>query len=138
LHNRNQRRRILFENANLNFGAVDKFPLVQNAACEANLQSHKVVDGICRLITPAKMVTLTSKELLPTVKQAEQMMSDARALLEKLKITEGDYVKALGKLDVRVILYTLKLQHDADSYDNLAQIGNVTFTIYIRICVHMI
>ena len=99
-----------------NFGKMDKFPWILNAAFKANLRSSgtKNVDGYCKLVTVQHLSQLSSNANRAAVRDAEQQMIDARKLCKSLAVPHFVATKCIGNLDCRLALILMKLQK-ADS-----------------------
>ena len=112
--------------SSLHFG-IDRFPYVVNACIKAGLQSpaNKVTDGFCKLVQPSHLSMLTTKSCRESVIAAESIMTDARKLMQSLKIEHATSVKLLGQLDVRAVLHIMKLGKIGEGveWDNLASIA---------------
>ena len=93
----------LLKVAQLTFGPAENFPFVKNALLEANLQTDKVVDGICKLITPTMVGQLASKQKRDFVKECEQAMAEARQLCKAVSLPDELTIKHVGQLDVGCI-----------------------------------
>ena len=87
--------------ANLNFGALEKYPFVKNSLFELNLQSNHLIDNICKFITPAIVKSLLHKDKRHHVKLCECVMQQARTISSTLNLKEELAIKSLGMLDVR-------------------------------------
>jgi hypothetical protein len=96
--------------AAMKFGIGEQFPFVVNACIEANLisPSNKVIDGICKLISPSNLNTVTNKAARSEVKLAEKLMGDARRLLDRMDLDAGSRTRLVGRCDCRCILTILK------------------------------
>ena len=96
--------------AGLNFGKSEKYPLVATALMETNLAcpAHKVVDGVCRLLVPGNVSVFSSKGNRALVKEAEQLMTDSRNLVESMGFDKAKVMKAQGMLNVRCICFIAK------------------------------
>ena len=66
----------------LNFGPGIKNPYVQNACLKANLQSSKVVGGVCKLLLPSHVAALAADKKRALVNSAEKTMEDCRKLCD--------------------------------------------------------
>ena len=77
----------LMKVATLSFGPLEKYPLVKNALLEANLQTDKVVDGICKMITPTMVSQLAKQGNRATVKKCEALMEQARGICKTGNLT---------------------------------------------------
>ena len=97
----------------LNFGPTERYPYVLNAVIKTNLSSPKVIDGVCKLIAPNNMSSLTSKPNRSLIKESERLMQDARKLIKTLQLPSGQVVTCIGQLDVRCILHILKKAKEA-------------------------
>ena len=106
-----------------------KKPWLVNAVVKANMASppHKVVDGFCKLVEPRHISMLMSKENVKAVDQAESLMTDARAVLDKLQIAKAQHAIVLGKLDARCVWFIMKLGKAGEdrTFDSIAAIGQV-------------
>ena len=104
-----------------------RLPYVQNACFETNLSSAKVVDGICRLLLPAHATGLQALAKLPMVKEAEQMMAQARAVCDSVGATFEQRVRLAGTLDVRCICHITgkSKEHEGVVYKSLNDIAEV-------------
>ena len=58
----------------LNFGVGVKLPYLKNACLKANLQSSKVVDGVCKLLYPSHVGALAAEKKRELAKSVEQLM----------------------------------------------------------------
>lgn len=99
--------------SSLNWGAGIKMPFVVNACIKANLVApdDRVTEGIgvAKLITCSHLSQIVHKNARDQVKEAEALMADARKLAGALKTPDALRVRAIGKLDVRLVLHILKL-----------------------------
>jgi hypothetical protein len=111
----------------LAFGSGEKYPYLQNACLEANLSSPKVVDGVCKLLLPSHLSTLTVQANRPSIKECETLMSDARKLCKKMSVDEATRVLHVGKLDVRCILHLAKKGNEGEGkeYKSFSEIAQV-------------
>ena len=89
----------------LNFGAAERYPYLLLAVVEANLCGKKVVDGVCRLLTPGMLQQLVAKDARPAVRAAESLMGEARRLVGALQVPEGKRVRLIGTLDARLACF---------------------------------
>ena len=96
--------------ANLSFGAGQRYPYLLNACIETQLVSppNKIIDGVCRLLVPTSLNDLTKKSARNSIIEAENMMTQARVLCQKLNVTGIAKTKAVGKMDVRIIGFLTK------------------------------
>ena len=60
--------------SSLNFGVGVKLPYLKNACLKANLQSSKVVDGVCKLLYPSHVGALAAEKKRELAKSVEQLM----------------------------------------------------------------
>ena len=111
----------------LKWGATHPCPHILLAAveCQLTCPSHKVVDGLCRLLTPGMLASLVAAANKPTVFEAERLMTEARKLVKASGASETDRVKALGRLDVRLMLFLTKSAKAAGQqvFANMAEIA---------------
>ena len=100
----------LMKLSSLNFGAGNRYPYILNACIETQLVSppNKLVDGVCRLLLPSTLNELTKKDHKKTIVEAESLMTQARGLCKKLNLSGVSKIKAIGKLDVRLVGYICK------------------------------
>ena len=77
----------------LKFGNAERFPLVLSAMVKANLSAPRLVDGICRLISPTAVGTLASANARDGVRQAEAIMHQARKALAGGGLDEAQVVR---------------------------------------------
>ena len=108
------------------WGKATKCPRIKNACLMANLGSTKVSDGICKLLLPAHLNMLVSKENREAVLKAEQLMEDARSICDSVCQDAGIRVHALGLLDTRCALHLCKKGKDGEGrvFDSLDEIGD--------------
>ena len=114
----------------MSFGKAIKCPHIQTALIKANLASpkNKITDGMCHLVTPQHVLSMTSKQNLGKTKQIDTLMLDARSLLAGLPNLRSDTkVRALGMLDIRLVTHVLNLgKHiEEQKFDNVGQIVKV-------------
>ena len=64
--------------------------------------------GFCKLISAKQLTAWTHKSNAKLVKECESLMTDARAVSQKLGLTEPQQALILGKLDARCIWHILK------------------------------
>jgi hypothetical protein len=85
---------------------TDKYALARVALCMANLVSPKIEDGIGKLIVKNDLTKLTSKNLVSTVEQAEQVLKDGMSIVELTcgQLCSDIAIRPLGQLFVRVAL----------------------------------
>ena len=62
----------------LSFGVGVKLPYLKNACLKANLQSSKVVDGVCKLLLPGHVQLLALDKNRALTKSAAKLMEDYR------------------------------------------------------------
>ena len=95
----------------VNWGAGKKMVWVMNALIKTNLASppHKVIDGFCKLITPAHIAQITHKCNRQLVQEAEALMTDTRAVMKQLGLQGMEQRRIVSQMDVRCILHILKL-----------------------------
>jgi len=98
----------------LNFGLGVRFPYLLNAAISANLNSGKVVDGICRLLQQPQLSALTTKANRSMVESAEQLMQDTRKLCSVMNVDQAIRCTAIGRCDVRCVLLITKKLKDVE------------------------
>ena len=112
---------------NVKWAIAERKPWVLIATVKANLASppHKVVDGYCKLIEARHISALMGKENREKVSAAEALMTDARAVVNKLEIPNVRQIQMVGKLDVRCIWHIMKLGKagEGKNYDSIAAIG---------------
>lgn len=115
----------------LNFGPAERFPFVLLALVEANLVSPagKVVDGICRLLTPAMLQQVSAKDARNNVRTAEGLMRDARLLVDALNVGQSQKVRLVGMLDCRLACYLTKRNKEMEgkTFQGIPQIAEVFF-----------
>lgn len=115
----------------LNFGPAERFPFVLLALVEANLVSPagKVVDGICRLLTPAMLQQVSAKDARNNVRTAERLMRDARLLVDALNVGQSQKVRLVGMLDCRLACYLTKRNKEMEgkTFQGIPQIAEVFF-----------
>ena len=111
----------------LSWGAGGKFPYLLLAAAEANLQSQKVVDGICKLISPAQLSQLTAADNRENAKAGERLMTEARRLCRTMNVPEAVRVRMVGKVDVRVVCFLTKTGKQAENrvFSSIGEISKV-------------
>ena len=113
----------------IKFGIGEKRPWVIMAAVKANLASppHKVLDGYCKLVEPKHLSLLTVKDNRTKVIAAEALMTDARAVVQKLGMSDAQQATTVGKLDVRCIWHIMKLGKAGEgvNYESIPAIGQV-------------
>ena len=111
----------------MNFGKATKCPHVQIALVKANIVSpaNKVTDTICHFITPAHITMMTSKANIAQTKEIDNAMADARKLVDELAIKHDAKVRALGQLDVRLVLHVLKLGKQSDEGKSYTSTGEI-------------
>ena len=118
--------------AGLNFGTGNRYPYLVNACIEAQLVSppNKVVDGVCKLLLPSSLSELTKKDNKSAITEAESMMTQCRALCDKLAITGVNKIKVIGKLDVRIIGYLCKKgnEFEGKQYASIKEIAEIFLT----------
>ena len=85
-----------------------------NAAISANLNSGKVVDGICRLLQQSQLSALTTKANRSMVESAEQLMQDTRKLCSVMNVDQAIRCTAIGRCDVRCVLLITKKLKDVE------------------------
>ena len=112
--------------ATLNFGPSVQFPYTINACIKANLVSppSKLIDGVCKLLMPANLQSLTLKTNRVLVTEAEKLMSDSRKLADVLHLESGARSQLLGKLDVRCILHICKKGKEGENRE-FKSIGDI-------------
>ena len=96
---------------NVKWGHGKKMPWLMNAVIKANLASppNKVVDGFCKLVEGRHVGLLMAKANIKTCEEAEALMTDARAVVKQIGLSEVEQALALGKLDVRCVWHIFKL-----------------------------
>ena len=96
--------------ASMNFGTGQHFPYLINACIETNLVSppNRIIDGMCRLLVPSNLTELTKASSRIHVKFAEEIMTQARELCDKLQLDQTQRIKLIGKLDVRIVTFLTK------------------------------
>ena len=106
-----------------------KCPYLQLALLKANILSpdNKVIDGVCRLITPANINVLASKAGKELAVSCEKVLADARGLVSAMPCDDSTKVQVLGQLDCRVALHALKKTKEVEgkTYANIAEIGAI-------------
>ena len=112
----------------IKFGPTEKYPFLVNAAVQANLISPrgKVVDGYCRLLTPASLALLSHKDNRASVAEAESLMSTCRLFADSLWGRDSsERVKLIGKLDVRLVLHLTKKAKEGEGrvFGSIAEIA---------------
>jgi hypothetical protein len=124
--------------ASLTWGPAQKLPFVMNAAMEANLASprNRITDGFCRLMTATSLQALVHANNRATVRKADKLMLDARALCHALLLEESARVKCCGLLDVRLIYHVCKKGQEAESkvFDNIEQIAQAALHVTVAAC----
>ena len=117
----------------LKWGATNPCPQILLAAIECQLicPAHKVIDGVCRLLTPGMLAQLVSKANKDAVLEAEHLMTEARKLCKASGAKEADRVKCLGRLDVRLMLFLTKSAKLAGQkiFDSIAAIAEAVYYI---------
>eukprot|EP00973_Karenia_brevis_P006959 943961-Karenia_brevis.AAC.1 len=103
--------------AALNFGKAEKYPYVATAIMETNLAcpASKVIDGVCRLLTPTNVIQFAHIKNRTLVKEAEQLMVDSRTLIESMGFEKTKTMKCIGMLDVRCIAFIAKKGKELES-----------------------
>ena len=101
----------------LNFGPGVKHPYVKNACLKANLQSKKVVDGVCKLLLPSHVAVLAADKKRALVNSAEKLMEDGRKLCDALSLADENRVVHIGMLDVRLILHICNKGNEGEGID---------------------
>ena len=115
--------------ANLNFGAGQRHPYLLNACIETQLVAppNRIIDGVCRLLLPTSLNDLTKKEARQSIINAEGMMTQARSLCQKLNVTGVAKIKAVGKMDVRIIGFLTKKgrEFEGHEYNSIGEIVEI-------------
>ena len=114
--------------AKLNFGNAERLPYIQNAAIKANMLAppHKIVDGFCRLLTPAQIASLSSKDNRAKCIEAENVMSSARDLCKNSpSLSKMQSTQLIGQLDVRIILHILKKGKEGPEGKEFKSLANI-------------
>ena len=130
----------IFKLSTLNFGKVDKFPWVVNAAFKANLTSKDktLVDGFCKLVSATHLGQLAASSNRPSVCKAEKLMTRARELVAKLQLRAAESAMAIGKLDIRLVMYLMKMHKQMEQldkpFDSIDHIGQVQDTQHMLPC----
>lgn len=104
----------------MSFGAGVRRPYVQMALIKAQLAApaRKVVDGACKVFTPANAPSLALKANKDAVDRAEMCMTESRTLLDTIpQLDAGQRVKLLGKLDCRLIMHLCKKTKEIERTD---------------------
>ena len=99
---------------NLNFGVGLKCPRIMLALVEVNLiaPANKLIEGVCKLLTPASLQQLTTKEIRSQVLACEVLMTDARKLVDCFDLSTAQRVRLVGKLDCRLACWLTKRGKD--------------------------
>ena len=107
------------------FGPGVRFPYIINGCIKAQLASPRIVDGMCKLLTPSLLSLLAAAKNREVVKEAESLMADARGLCTRMGASEADSVRCVGKLDVRCILHITNKGKESEgkSFDNIPAIA---------------
>ena len=94
----------------LQFGAGQEFPHNKHACVACQLQSppHKIVDGLCQLLSSQSLSELARKDRRPAIVETERLLTESRRLCESLGMSDSDFVKVIGRFDVRIILFLTK------------------------------
>lgn len=94
----------------MSFGPAEKFPLLLNGCIKLQLMSpaNKIADGLCKLVAPSNLNSLTAKAVREEIRKAEKLLLDCRVLCTGMGVPANDAVKCIGKLDVRVLAHLLK------------------------------
>jgi len=103
--------------AALSFGPAEQYPFVLNACIKAQMCGTKVVDGFYRTLKPSNISMLSSDNLRALVKEAEQLMRDARKLIIEYKIAHMVAAGSLGRMDARCILFMTKKGKEVEGRD---------------------
>jgi hypothetical protein len=103
--------------AALSFGPAEKYPFVLNASIKAQMCGTKVVDGFYRTLKPSDISMLSNDNLRALVKEAEQLMRDARKLIIEYKIAHMVAAGSLGRMDARCILFMTKKGKEVEGRD---------------------
>jgi hypothetical protein len=118
----------------LNFGNK-KFPYVSGALIKANLMSpsHKIIDGLYKLLKPSDVLTFSSKNMLVQTETIDKVMEDARGLCKQVQIGPIESASSIGMLDVRLIMFSLNRMKDIDVTSNFESVDMIAEAIY-RVC----
>ena len=103
-----------------------------NACIEVNLSSPtRNADGFSKLVTASKVTCLQTPANRDKVREAETLMTDARALLKQLCVPVDKQTTPLGKVDVRSIAYLLGMGRELEGkdYESLAAIAEALIII---------
>ena len=128
--------------ANLNFGPGQEFPRVKHACMQLQLSSppNRIVDGICKLLVPSTLNELTKKERRADVKQADNLMSEARTLCTSVGVSAAQKVRICGRLDVRLAaLLTKRIKEmfgDTAKFKSTNDIAEVCWRVCARLPEH--
>ena len=114
----------------LKFPGIVQNPWVRLAVAKTLLggpNSSIKQDGLCNWFGPGDVQgKLLAKGAEGDVRAAEQMLHQARQLIERATIPDADVVVCLGKLDMRTGAYLMKKGKQSDEgkiYPNVASIG---------------
>ena len=128
----------------LNFGSGAKYPYIKTAIVEAQLASppDKMQDNFCRLMIPSCLMELTRKDKRQLIDRAENMMTEARSMVNSFGLTTSDRIRLVGLLDVRLILHILKKGKEFEptvfkSMDDIIKVGRPHTHAYIHIHIYI-
>ena len=128
----------------LNFGSGAKYPYIKTAIVEAQLASppDKMQDNFCRLMIPSCLMELTRKDKRQLIDRAENMMTEARRMVNSFGLTTSDRIRLVGLLDVRLILHILKKGKEFEptvfkSMDDIIKVGRPHTHAYIHTYTHI-
>ena len=91
--------------AHLSFGPLEQFPLLKTALFEINIQSSKIVDNISTFLKPQHVKPLAHMNMRKKVREAEQVMCQARAVCKSLGVQVDLRIMIVGRLDCRVVAW---------------------------------
>ena len=84
-----------------------EIPFIKTALLKANKVGNSVLDGFCRMIKSSHISVLGRSEMAELVRQAETLLEESRKFA--VMLDAGLRTKALGMLDVRVVLFLLDM-----------------------------
>ena len=123
---------VLEKVASQRFPKLQSHPYLRTAEVKLQLSSpaHRVENGLCKFLSNADLIKLSSDKMAPDAQMAEGMMKQARVVIEKLgnKLDDANRVHVLGKFDTRLVAHLLsKGKHTTEAleFPDLQTIGKV-------------